>query len=334
MRTSRALACGAAGLLVVLTACSGSPADPAIPAKYTQLTVSQAYSDYVQFLPQFQDLSAQPKNIAKLTSGPETWVISTSDGNDPGPDVSGLTNTRIFVPKLTRYPRWFVAAGNTSINEGVLFVLVQRAAGAPWRETAELYDLGDEAQILPDLSAAGFGNLVATKTVPDTGASLAMQPAQLPAAYAQYLNDRGHGTQSSLFKAGSYTSGLVSLERGATAGAPPDGWKYTDTQAVDGLPEYALGAPKGKDAVVIFFTLDTVTWTAQSAKAQMPSASYTGLAEPPLSMLQALGVKSVRAGLRVSIKAVDENLAIVGPPGSGDVTIAANSGRTYTLIRS
>jgi hypothetical protein len=159
----------------------------------------------------------------------------------------------------------------------VLFVLVQRATGGPWRETAELYDLGDEAQILPDLSAAGFGR---------------------------------HG--------------------GRAAGR----LEVHDTQAVDGLPEYALGAPKGKDAVVIFFTLDTATWTATSAQARMPSASYTGLAEPPLSMLQALGVTSVRAGLRVSIKAVDENLAIVGPAGSGGVTIAANSGRTYTLIRS
>jgi hypothetical protein len=333
MRTSRAVACGATGLLVVaLAACSSSPAHPS--SAYKQLSISQAYSDYSEFLPQFQALPGHPRNIAKLTAGPETWVISTSDGSDPGPDVSGLTNTRIFVPKLTRYPRWFVAAGSTSTNDGVLFVLVQRAARAPWRETAELYDLGDQAQILPDLAAAGFSNLVTTNTVPETGASLAMQPAQLPAAYAQYLNDRGLGPQSSLFKAGSYTTGLVSLERAATAGAPPDGWKYTDTQAADGLPEYSLSVPSGKGAAVIFFTLDTVTWTATSAKARMPSASYSGLAEPPLSMLQALGVKSVRAGLQVSIKAIDENLAIVGSPGSGDVTVAANSGRTFTLSRS
>jgi hypothetical protein len=330
MRTSRAVACGATGLLVVLAACSGSPAHP---TAYTQLSVSQAYSDYAEFLPQFADLPAHPGNIDRLTTGPETQVITASDGGIPGPNVSGLAGTRIVVPKLTRYPRWFVAAGSTTSNEGVLFVLVQHAAGEPWRETAELYDLGNEAQIMPDLAAAGFGDTVTT-TVPGTGASLAIQPSQLPGAYAQYLNDRGTGSQRGQFQAGPYTSGLVSLEQTAAAGATPDGWKYSETEAADGLPEYTLSVPDGKGAAVIFFTVDTVTWTATSAKARIPSASYTGLAEPPHSMLEALGVTSVHAGLRVSVKAIDENLAIIGPAGSTGVTIAANSGRTFSLTKS
>jgi len=331
MRTSRAVACGVTGLLVVLAACSSSPAHPT--SAYTQLSISQAYSDYAEFLPQFANLSADPADIAKLTTGPETQVISASR-SVPGPAVSGLIDTRILVPKLTRYPRWFVAIGDTTSNEAVLFVLVQHAAGARWRETAELYDLGDQAQIVPELVAAGFRNVVMTTAVPTAGAPLAMQPAQLPGAYAQYLNDRGTGTQSGQFKPGSYTTGLISLEQTATAGAPPDGWKYTDTQTAAGLPEYALSVPSGNGAAVIFFTIDTVTWTATSARARMTPATYSGLAEPPLAMLQALGVTSVHAGLRVSVKAIDENLAIIGPPGSGGVTIAANSGRTFSLTKS
>jgi hypothetical protein len=343
MSTLRAIAGGATGLLVMLAAaCSGSAsgASPAAHstsaghAAYTQLTTSQAYSAFTQFLPQFSDLAAHRGDIARLTSGPETQVVTASRGV-VGPPVGDVTNTRIIVPELTSYPRWFVAAGTkSSSGQGVLFVLVQHAPGAPWQETAELYDLGGKAQILPYLTAAGFSAAGTAQTAPGQGASLAMQPAQLPAAYARYLNDKAAGAQRGKFKAGSDTTGLISLEQTAAAGAPRAGWKYTDTQAAASLPQYALRVPSGHGAAVIFFTIDTATWTASSAHAQMPTATYSGLALPPLQILQALGIKSVRAGLRVSVKAVDENLALIGPPGTKGVIIAANVGRAFKLSKS
>jgi hypothetical protein len=337
LRTSRVVACGATGLLVMLaaacSAASGSQSTPAGHAAYAQLTVSQAYSAYTDFLPKFSDLSAHPADVGRLTTGPEVQVVTASKGA-AGPSVSDVTNTQIIVPKRTSYPRWFVAGGtNSNTGQGVVFVLVQHGPGSPWKETAELYDLGTKAQIMPDLTAAGFGATTTTQTEPDQGASLAMQPAQLPAAYAQYLNDRGAGAQSGEFKAGSYTTGLIKLEHTAAAGAPRAGWKYTDTQAAVGLPQYALRLPSGRGAAVIFFTVDTATWTASSAHARVPTASYAGLSLPPLSILQALGINSVHRGLRVSVKAVDENLAIIGPSGTNGVSIAANVGRAFKLSK-
>jgi len=334
-RTSRVAACGATGLLVMLaaacSAASGSDSTAAGHAAYTQLTVSQAYSAFTAFLPKFSDLSAHPADIGKVTTGPETAVVTASKGA-AGPAVSDVTNTQIIVPKLTSYPRWFVAGGtNSTTGQGVVFVLVQHASGAPWKETAELYDLGTQAQIMPDLAAAGFGATATTQTEPDQGASLAMQPAQLPAAYAQYLNDGGAGAQNGKFKAGSDTTGLIKLEHTAAKGAPRAGWKYTDSQAADGLPEYSLRLPGGRGAAVIFFTIDTATWTASSARARIPAANYAGLSLPPLSILQALGITSVHRGLRVSVEAVDENLAFVGPPGASAVEVAANVGRAFKL---
>jgi hypothetical protein len=327
---------------MLAAACSGSASGtgpvthsaPAGHAAYTQLTTSQAYTAFTEFLPQFNDLSAHPANIGRLTTGPESQVVAASKGG-AGPSVSDVTDTRIIVPDLASYPRWFVAAGTkSSSGQGVLFVLVQRAPGAPWQETAELYDLGGKQRLLPDLTVAGFRAASTTQTVPDQGASLAIQPAQLPAAYVQYLNDRGAGAQSGKFKAGTDTTGLISLEKTAAAGAQRDGWKYTDTQTAAGLPQYALRLPGGHGAAVIFFTVDTVTWTASSARARMPAASYSGIALPPLQILQALGIKSVRAGLRVSVKAMDENLAFIGPPRTNDVAIAANVGRAFKLTKS
>jgi hypothetical protein len=343
MRISRAVACGATGLLVVLAAACSSAASGTGPvthstplgrAAYAQLTTSQAYSAFTAFLPRFNDLPTHIADIGRLTTGPEMQVVTASKGS-AGPTVGDVSNTRIIVPELTSYPRWFVAGGTkSSSGQGVVFVLVQHSPGAPWQETAELYDLGSQAQLLPDLAAAGFGAAATAQTVPGQGASLAMQPAQLSAAYAQYLNDKGAGTQRGKFKAGSYTTGLISLERRASAGAPPAGWKYTDTQTAVSLPQYALRPPSGRGAAVIFFTIDTATWTASSARARMPTATYSGLSLPPLQILQALGINSVHAGLRVSVKAVDENLAFIGPPGANGVTIAANVGRAFKLSNS
>jgi hypothetical protein len=342
MSVSRAAACVAAGLLITLAACSSaapksgpvarSSSAGAGPSASAQLTVAQAYSAFTEFLPQFSDLAAHPADIGLLTTGPEVGVITASKGS-VGPSVGDVSNTRILVPELTGYPRWFVAAGTNSAAEGVLFVLVQHAAGAPWQETAELYDLG-QAQIVPDLAAAGFGVTATTPAVPGPGPALAMQPGQLPAAYAQYLNGKGKGAQRATFKAGTDTTGLIRLEQSAAAAAPSAGWKYTDSQSGAGLPQYALRLPGGNGAVVIFFTLDTATWTASSAQARVPAAQYSGLAEPPLQILRALGVTSVHAGLRVSVEAVDENLAFIGPAGSKGVTIAANAGRTFKLARN
>ena len=342
MRTSRVIAYAGSVLLVMLAACTSSAPATSSAAHsksaghgaYSQLTTSQAYSAFAAFLPQFADLSAHPADIGRLATGPELQVLTASHGLT-GPAVADVTDTRILVPELTSYPRWFVAGGSSSSTKhGVLFVLVQRAAGAPWQETAELYDLSAQPQLMPDLVAAGFAPAATTQTVPGSGASLTIQPAQLPAAYAQYLNDSGTGAERAKFKAGTDTTGLVSLEHAAAAGARPDGWKYTDSQAAVGLPEYALGLPGGDGAAVIFFTIDTVTWTALSAGARMPSATYSGLSEPPLQILKALGIRSPHAGLRVSVKAVDENLAFIGPPGTNGVAIAANVGRTISLSKS
>lgn len=342
MRISQAVTCGAAGLLSLLAACSASapssrPAahsTPASHAAYTQLTVAQAYQAFTDFLPQFNDLPSHTADISRLATGPEVQVLTASKGA-AGPSVGDLSNTRILVPELTGYPRWFFAGGTKSSGQGVLFVLVQHAAGAPWQEAAELYDLGEQAQILPDLTAAGFGVTATAQTVPAQGASLAMQPAQMPAAYAKYLNDLAAGAQRGMFRAGTYTTGLIGLERTAAAGARTAGWEYTDTQQADaGLPQYAMSLPPGDGAVVIFFTEDTVTWTARSAGARMPTASYSGLALPPVQFLQTLGIKSAHAGLRITVRAVDENLAFVGPPGTKGVTLVSNAGRAFGLSKS
>lgn len=331
---------GALVLAVLVTACSGSqnPAvthspssSPSAAPQAAQLTVRQAASALAAFLPQFSQLSSSPSDVGQVTAGPETAAQTYAKG--AGPAAGNLSGTRVLVPELTSYPRWFLAAG-TGGGRGFLFVMVQQSRSAPWKEVAELYDLSSPPQIMSDLTEAGFGASAEASAVPAQGADLTIQPDQLSADYAQYLNDKGRGVQRDRFLAGGYTTGLVSLDRTASSGAAAAGWRFSDHQSATTLPSYGLQLPSGVGAAIIFYTTDAISWTARSATARMPTASSQSDAMPPLLFLQQLGVTSPRAGLRVTATAVDENLAFVGPPGTNGATIVVNVGHAYRVTRN
>jgi hypothetical protein len=331
---------GALALAALATACSGfqhPPAthghssSPGAAPQAAQLTVRQAASAFAAFLPQFNQLSSSPSGISQVTAGPETAVQTYAKG--AGPAAGNLSGTRFLVPELTSYPRWFLAAG-TGSGRGFLFVMVQQSESAPWKEAAELYDLSAPPQIMPDLTEAGFGASAVAAAVPAQGAPLTIQPDQLSADYALYLNDKGHGAQRDSFLAGAFTTGLVSLDHTASSGAAAAGWRFSDHQSATTLPAYGLQLPSGVGAAIVFYTTDAVSWTARSSTARMPTASSQSEAIPPLPFLQQLGVTSPRAGLRVTATAVDENLAFVGPPGTNGATIVVNVGHAYRVTRN
>jgi hypothetical protein len=339
MTATHSVICAAAGALVLsLAACGGTPhsaaakakhppAAPASAAATAQLTIAQAGSIFTAFLPKFEQLASNRSQLSQFTAGPETAVETYFAGKEPF-SPGTLTGVRYLVPALTGYPRWFLAAGSASDGQGFLFVMVQQSGGAPWREAAELYDLSATAQILPDLSAAGFaGSSVATPVAADD-TSLTTEPSALSAAYARYLND---GARGDSFLAGAYTTEYVKYDQQSAAGAATDGWRFADRQSASGLPVYGLAFPSGAGALVIFYTKDTTSWTATSSTAAIPSAASTSIDTPPAQFLSQLGITAARPGLRVTATSYDENLAFVGPTGAHGVTIVVNDGKAVKL---
>jgi hypothetical protein len=336
MTATHSVMCAAAGALVVsLAACSGASHPPA-GAKHSkaapisasaQLTVAQASSVFTAFLPKFEQLASNPSPVSQLTTGPET-AIETFLAGRAGPAPGTLTGERFLVPTLTGYPRWFLAVGSATTQQGFLFVMVQQSGGAPWREAAELYDLSSPVQIVPDLGAAGFTGSSVASPVPVGDASLSTEPAALSAAYARYLNGGGRGKS---FVAGTYTTGYVKSDRQFASGAAAEGWRYADRQSASGLPAYGLELPAGDGAMVLFYTKDTTSWTATSATAVIPSSTSTSLDAPPAEFLSRLGITAARAGLRVTAISYDENLALVGPAGTHAMVIVVNVGKAFRL---
>ncbi len=339
MTATHSVLCAAAGALVLSLAACGGASHPAARAEHSraapasapaQLTVAEASSIFTAFLPKFEQLASNPSLVSQLTTGPET-VVETFLAGGAGPAPGALTGERFLVPTLTSYPRWFLAVGSASSQQGFLFVMVQQSTDAPWRETAELYDLSSPPQILPDLGAAGFtGSTVASPVAPgDT--SLFTEPSALPATYARYLDDGGRGDS---FLPGDYTTGYVKSDRQFAAGAVADGWRYADRQSASGLPVYGLALPAGDGALVLFYTRDTTSWTATSATALIPSSTSTSLDTPPAQFLSRLGITAARPGLQVTAISYDENLALVGPAGAHGMVILVNVGKVFELDKS
>lgn len=350
MKAARTSACASAvaALLTLLSACSGSspsvtasnsPTAPAtsqgnsqVPAGNQpppQLTVAQANVIFAAYLPNFDELATNPSQAAQLTTGPERTAQTFLKGQGPTPGA--LTGERFLVPTLTSYPRWFLATGSAANRQGFVFVMVQQSHNSPWQAAAELYDLSSAPQIMSDLKVAGFKSSGTFTPAAANDTSLTTEPSALSAAYASYLDG---GARGKTFLPGSYTTDYVRTDRQTARLAATAGWKFADQQAAANLPVYGLQLPGGAGALVIFYTKDTVSWTANSASAKLPNSATSSVALPPLPFVTQLHISKVQPGLRISVAAIDENLAFVGPAGAKGATIVVNVGKGIGVAKS
>jgi hypothetical protein len=322
--------------LAGLTGC-GSSSHPASSASHSPpssetgapLTVARADTVFGAFLPRFNQLPSEPALAARVTTGPLAAAEAFLKGH-AGPTVGTLSGEHFLVPSLAGYPRWFLATGTASDGQGFLFVMVQQAAGAAWRASAELFDLSAKAFLLPTLKLAGFGSSQQANAVQADDASLEIAPAELADAYARAEDHAGAANRE--FAAGPYTNERLSSNQEIARQALALGWKQTDLMSTANEPEYGLDLPSGEGALVLFFTKETYTWAAGSG-AVLTRGGLNNLSTPPASFLSRLGVTSASSGLRITNTSIDQNHAFVGPLGTKTI-IVANNGLAVSLSKN
>jgi hypothetical protein len=202
---------------------------------------------------------------------------------------------------------------------GHLFVMVQSAPSAPWKTAMALYDIRSFSGMLHQLASAVTTDAQGyAEAVPLDDSSLVVPPSAMPATYARYLDGKTTHAVTRLFQDGPNTTGYRSLNRLISSGAGRYGWRDTDNQAPADLPVYALRLNTG-GAIVIFATIDTLTWQAVSASAALPAQPSGAEANyvPPAFVLDKLNLTTVKGGMRVTATAVDRVLAFVQLRGVG-----------------
>src|SRR5262245_37398985 len=226
-----------------------------------QMTIPQARRAFDAFLPRFLKLPTHfsVARARSLTMGAELQAQLFFKGNS-GPAITRLTGETFYVPRLTAYPRWFLAAGRQlgTSSAGHLFVMVQSAVSAPWKTAMALYDLDSNAQMLHQLAtsittdARGYA-----EAVPALDRSLDVSPTAMPTTYASYLNGNAGQAVRRVFQAGPNTTGYIKLIREIARGAGRYGWRDSDRQSSARQPGYDLRLAAG-DAIVMFGAMDTV----------------------------------------------------------------------------
>jgi hypothetical protein len=171
--------------------------------------------------------------------------ISHPSGN---PDYQPLRffDARFLIPQQRGWPKWFIADTATNRDaERWLLVFTRNSVDEPWR--AEYLSAIPQSQ-LPKFATNASGYV---EPVPVSGSDLVVQPDQLSAQYAAYLQQSETG--SSVFADGSDTSGLKEQRRTQYATTSRLVTQFADEPAdASQYPPVALRLADG--SALVFFT--------------------------------------------------------------------------------
>jgi hypothetical protein len=306
-------------MLVTLPACAASGHPAAVPS--SQFTPAQARIVFDRFVTALKQLQAHPAGTpgSQLLTGPEKVAQDFMHG-PVGPAITRLTGQRVYVPRLSGYPRWFLATGQASgAAARFVFLLVQSSHRTGWQDAAELYDLRlpggfpDVSKIAVD--AGGYATAVAAGDP-----SLAVPPGAIAAGFSRYYDAAvRHAGQTPATPV--YSSNFLPQALAGERAAPRYGWRMSDSLAPVNQRLYALRLSAG-GAVVIFVTRERFGWqavSAASANRRAPQSAINIGAAPDPFILRGLHARPVQTGERIAYTILDEHLAM-DPKGSGAVS--------------
>jgi hypothetical protein len=296
-----------------------------------QLTPAAALQVFATFLVRYRALSLQYS--AALNDDITAGALNQEDAF--GSEVRfpqflfvapGAPNgEHVYVPRLTAYPRWFVAMGTLNGDSDTLsvYVLVQARPSTPWQAVFRTSAPGLGPTETPVLDPAGYA-----AAVPLASSSQVAAPGQVASLYTRQLNS-GSG---SLFyqpfsKVSALTPGGNPVSEAASAKL---GWQVSIQWAPYVQPAYALATRAG-GAIVIFTVDQQLSWTGISAHPQLPSTNDPAVGQyyyAPWPQFASLAhVTSTRAGLRISLETIYDWLAVDPPAHShpGVVVLAEGS---------
>ncbi|WP_030174076.1 hypothetical protein [Spirillospora albida] len=219
-------------------------------------------------------------------------------------------------PKFSGHPRWFFAAltdtGTRPVTRDII-LFEQQAPGGPWR--AAYTTLATK----PVRGPLGPGIDVADEpdVVPLQDATLALPPAQVPAALVQVLNQGVRSPRARVFAVPSWVASASAGMRRDRADFRRSGWNLAAAYRPSTLPVYAVRTTSG----------GALVWSAVESHRAYRNTGRGGAFDwrhPNWGdMLRpTIGRSSVRRGLTTVERY--EVLAYVPPKGKGRIRLLAN----------
>jgi hypothetical protein len=247
----------------VATVAGGSPVDE----RLTPDIASRAFRSYVN-----------NDDVARA-SGDERLALSWADDGqaqliaaefrkaaftgDPVPRY-GYSGQRIYVPRLSDYPKWFVvtadrttedASGKETDKQTVIMAFVRKSADSRWR--LSLSTLLDPKVKRPQIVVGqdGYATPLATFDV-----GLTIQPRVVPGMQATLAEEGPASLAAKVMRTGSHTSGYYLQDQRNEARDKERGLAYDTVYAATAFPIFSLRTADGGGLVMYALSRNTVTF--------------------------------------------------------------------------
>lgn len=174
-------------------------------------------------------------------------------------------NQRLYVPRLTDYPKWFVVTANRARESApgeraddeqtVLMAFVRKSAETRWRLSVST--VLDKKARLPQIVVGkdGYATPLATFDV-----GLTIQPRIVPAMQATLAEEGPDIVAAKVMRTGEHTSGYYLRDQDSEKRDKERGLAYDSVYAASNFPIYTLRTADGGGLVLYALSRDTVTF--------------------------------------------------------------------------
>jgi hypothetical protein len=179
----------------------------------------------------------------------------------------GYTDEKLYVPRLTQYPQWFVVSagrtpmgktaepGKTTRASTTLMAFVRKLPSARWKLSLSTL-LGKHTKPLEiPVDKDGYATPLATFDI-----GLTIQPRIVPAMQATLAEEGPDSLATKVMRAGRHTTDYYLRDQRNHDRDKEHGLAYDSVYAATGLPIYSLRTADGGGLVLYALSRDTVTF--------------------------------------------------------------------------
>jgi hypothetical protein len=273
-----------AGLTLAAQGCTGSTTVASTASTTPALTISAAQQAYTGFITDDDIARASGDEWLEMSLVSDARVALAAAAYQTADFVGERVpryrygTPRFYVPRLSGYPFWFMAA-----------VPRTPLGGGPARTAIMVFDKRDSVEdftlasltllgpgyAMPDihLDASGYATALAT-----SGGQLQVSPDTVGALQATVAQDGPHSTAMATLAPGPYTTGVHSQIIAATKQVTRQGYNYQALLTGSSDPVFALKTASGGALVTYTLSLYSVTLRSNSPVRQIElPAAYAPL---------------------------------------------------------
>jgi hypothetical protein len=239
----------------------------------------------------------------------------------------------LYVPKLTTYPQWFLAAAPESAVPGgrprtAVMVFDRTEVTSSWALVGTVQLASATSALNVAVNQKGYAT-----ALPTTGGGLEFRPDEVGATHASVVDDGPTSPAAKVVAPGPQTTGIYQANAAYAAKIRPGHWLYTWQMEGTSYPFFALRTTDG--GAIVFYTMSLNRQTAPATKppahpkVQLPPVPVPDVYKPLIAAGKAPFTNEFDAGSTLQFLSVDPPVSKNGSPAAKLRVIGNGGGLTF-----